>query len=57
MPTESIREFAVPLWAVDPADRDDSDLAVLRDVVGEARVVCIGESGHSSPSSLGSATA
>lgn len=57
MTTESIREFAVPLRTVDPADRDDSDLAVLRDVVGDARVVCVGESGHSSPSSLGSATA
>jgi hypothetical protein len=46
MPSESISDVAVPLRTVDPADPDSSDLAVLRRVVGDARVVCLGESAH-----------
>jgi erythromycin esterase len=42
----SIRDVAVALRTVDPAEPDDSDLAVLREVVGGARVVCLGESAH-----------
>lgn len=46
MPAKSICDVALPLRTVDPADRDDSDLDVLREVVGDARVVCLGESAH-----------
>jgi erythromycin esterase len=44
--TNSMREVAVPLRTLDPADSDVSDLAALRDLVGDARVVCFGESAH-----------
>jgi len=44
--TNSMREVAVPLRTLDPADSDVSDLAALRDLVGDARVVCLGESAH-----------
>lgn len=46
MPADSLRDMAVPLRTLDPADPDLSDLDVLRDVVGDARVVCLGESAH-----------
>ncbi|MGH3975257.1 MAG: erythromycin esterase family protein, partial [Pseudonocardiaceae bacterium] len=42
----SVRDVAVPLRTLDPADPDISDLAVLRELVGDARVVCLGESAH-----------
>lgn len=35
-----------PLRTLDPDDEDFSDLAPLRDIVGDARVVAIGESTH-----------
>lgn len=34
------------LHTLDPAATDTSDLGVLREVIGEARVVCLGESAH-----------
>lgn len=46
MSTNSLRDFAVPLRTLDPEDPDVSDLAALRDLVGDARVVCLGESTH-----------
>ncbi|MGH3926464.1 MAG: erythromycin esterase family protein, partial [Pseudonocardiaceae bacterium] len=46
MSTTSVRDIAVPLRTLDPADPDISDLAVLRELVGDARVVCLGESAH-----------
>jgi len=46
MPADSLRDMAVPLRTLDPADPDLSDLDILRDVVGDARVVCLGESAH-----------
>ncbi|MDR7304025.1 erythromycin esterase family protein [Haloactinomyces albus] len=46
MPTNPIRDVAVPLHTLDPAEPDVSDLAALRDLVGNARVVCLGESAH-----------
>lgn len=46
MPAESVRDVAVPLHTVDPTADDDSDLAVLRQVIGDARVVGLGESAH-----------
>src|SRR5215472_7727229 len=39
------RQSARPLSVTDPAP-DDADLAVLADIVGDARVVGIGESWH-----------
>lgn len=44
MPT--IRDVAAPLHTLDPEAPDESDLEALRAVVGDARVVCIGESAH-----------
>lgn len=41
-----MRNFAIPLRTLDPADPDVSDLAAVRDLVGDARVVCLGESAH-----------
>lgn len=38
--------MTAPLRTLDPADEDTSDLAPLRDVVGDARLVCLGESAH-----------
>lgn len=46
MSTNSVRDFAVPLCTLDPGDPDVSDLAALCDLVGDARVVCLGESAH-----------
>ncbi|NYH78515.1 erythromycin esterase-like protein [Actinopolyspora biskrensis] len=45
MPTESITELTTELRTLDP-DADDADLEVLREVVGRARVVFLGESAH-----------
>ena len=42
----TISDVVVPLRTVDPDDRDDTDLQVLREVTGEARVVGLGESAH-----------
>jgi erythromycin esterase len=44
--TQWLRENAHTLRTLDPADDDFSDLAPLRDIVGDARVVAIGESTH-----------
>jgi len=41
-----LRDNAARLRTIDPADDDVSDLAPLRDIVGDARVVAIGEAGH-----------
>lgn len=46
MSTNSIRDLAVPLRTLDPADPDVSDLEALRGLVGNARVVCLGEGAH-----------
>ncbi len=43
---DSLRALAVPLHTLDPADPDISDLAAVGDLVGDARVVSIGESAH-----------
>jgi erythromycin esterase len=44
--TNPLRDIACALRTLDPADPDVSDLEVLRDLVGTARVVSIGESSH-----------
>jgi len=44
--TRWLRDNAHPLRTLDPADDDLSDLEPLRDIVGDARVVAIGESTH-----------
>lgn len=41
-----LRDNASLLRTLDPDDHDFSDLQPLRDIVGEARVVAIGESTH-----------
>jgi erythromycin esterase len=41
-----LRDNAAVLRTLDPADEDMSDLEPLREVVGDARVVAIGESTH-----------
>lgn len=46
MSTNPFRDVAVPLRTLDPATADMSDLKSLRDMVGTARVVAIGESAH-----------
>ena len=42
----TIRDVAAPLHTLDPDAPDESDLEALREVVGDARVVCLGESAH-----------
>ena len=42
----SLAEAATPLHGLKPELGDDSDLEMLREIVGEARVVCLGESAH-----------
>lgn len=46
MPIPSLAEAVTPLHGIDPGLSDDSDLDVLRDIVGQARVVFLGESAH-----------
>jgi erythromycin esterase len=41
-----IKDVAVPLRSINPDDEDWSDLAPIRALVGDARVVSIGESAH-----------
>jgi len=41
-----LRANVAPLRSVDPDDDDFSDLEPLREIVGDARVVAIGESTH-----------
>src|SRR5215510_7894342 len=41
-----LRDNAALLRTIDPEDEDFSDLEPLRDIVGDARVVAIGESTH-----------
>jgi erythromycin esterase len=41
-----LHEYASPLRTLDPASEDFSDLEPLREIVGDARVVAIGESTH-----------
>jgi len=41
-----IEDIAVPIRTLDPEDEDWSDLEPLRNVIGDARVVGIGESAH-----------
>ena len=38
--------MTAPLRTLDPAAEDTSDLEAVRDVVGDARLVCLGESAH-----------
>lgn len=46
MSTSPLRAFAAPLRTLDPDDTDFSDLGPARDLIGDARVVSIGESAH-----------
>lgn len=46
MPSGALRDFAVPLRTLDPSDLDVSDLEPVRKIIGDARVVSIGESAH-----------
>ncbi|MBE9376179.1 erythromycin esterase family protein [Saccharopolyspora sp. HNM0983] len=46
MDTTALAEHATPLHSLDPDADDDSDLDVLREIVGDARVVLVGESAH-----------
>lgn len=45
-PVEWLASQAISLSSVDPADRDFSDLQPLREVIGDARVVMLGEQSH-----------
>lgn len=46
MNTLSLTDAATPLHGLDPDADDDSELEVLREIIGDARVVCLGESAH-----------
>lgn len=41
-----LRVNAIPLRTLDPEDDDFADLEPLKEIVGDARVVGIGESAH-----------
>jgi erythromycin esterase len=41
-----LKEHAIPLRSIDPADEDFSDLEPLRKVIGDARIVQLGEQSH-----------
>src|SRR5437867_6676689 len=41
-----LKQHAIPLRSIDPADEDFSDLEPLRAAIGEARVVQLGEQSH-----------
>lgn len=45
-PVEWLASQAIPVASVDPANRDFSDLQALRDVIGDSRVVMLGEQSH-----------
>ncbi len=45
-PVEWLASQAIPVASVDPANRDFSDLQPLRDVIGDSRVVMLGEQSH-----------
>ncbi len=46
MPITSLADAVIPLHRLEPDLGDDSDLEVLREIVGDARVVFLGESAH-----------
>jgi len=45
-PVEWLASQAIQVTSVDPGDRDFSDLQPLRDVIGDSRVVMLGEQSH-----------
>lgn len=45
-PVEWLASQAIPVASIDPANRDFSDLQPLRDVIGDSRVVMLGEQTH-----------
>lgn len=46
MSAGSLGEHAVALRTIDPDERGAEDLEAVRELVGDARVVCLGESAH-----------
>jgi len=46
MTLSPLGDFALPLHTLQPTDTDVSDLTRLRDLIGGARVVAVGESAH-----------
>lgn len=45
-PVEWLASQAIPVASVDPGNRDFSDLQPLREVIGDSRVVLLGEQSH-----------